>query len=422
MPSARWPAFDPGDDEVPARGGLGVDHQVLHDAHAHAARGEVPERVHVGRQVEVVVDGLGNVHDAKLAARGLRQPVGAEAVSSPPMVTSLVTPSLRSGNSSRRQPRAGIVRALIRTRRVGARGPDQPPPSRWIRETSVMEKGGVATWPSIKRWKLFMIRTTSQPRFRASIVAAEKMTVHPRGRNCCRTGSQLPTAIVPATGERQRGSYPALCWTGGQPEPGTRRARSAGDGDRGRPEMVTSSAGNAWPDEPAAGPAVMDDPDRAGRTVQQRLCHGAEQHPEHPGADRSADHDELRILSGIQQSGSRCSRDDSPDHLGTGCSGSSRYDAGELLAQAACLAEDARRVREGADRHQRNAAKCRLLQGESGGIRRVRRAVDANHDRTRSGGDALPFPRERRSPFRVRTRQPSREPSQEANRHPAMPL
>ena len=56
------------DDEVPARRGLGVDHQVLDDLDAVVARGLEAERVDVRRQVQVVVDGLGHVHDADAAA------------------------------------------------------------------------------------------------------------------------------------------------------------------------------------------------------------------------------------------------------------------------------------------------------------------------------------------------------------------
>ena len=49
------------DHEIPARGGLGVDHQVLDDLDAIVAGRLEPERVDVGRQVQVVVDGLRDV-------------------------------------------------------------------------------------------------------------------------------------------------------------------------------------------------------------------------------------------------------------------------------------------------------------------------------------------------------------------------
>ena len=55
------------DHEVPARGGLGVHHQVLHDVDADVARGLEAEGVDVGGQVEVVVDRLGHVHHADAA-------------------------------------------------------------------------------------------------------------------------------------------------------------------------------------------------------------------------------------------------------------------------------------------------------------------------------------------------------------------
>ena len=58
-------------DEIPARRRLGVDHQVLHDVDAVVPRGLEPERVHVRRQVEVVVDRLRHVDDANPAGRAL---------------------------------------------------------------------------------------------------------------------------------------------------------------------------------------------------------------------------------------------------------------------------------------------------------------------------------------------------------------
>ena len=66
------------DDEVPAPGGLRVDHQVVDDLDADGARRLVPEGPHVVRQVEIVVDGLGHVNDPQPAAGGLRQLVGRE--------------------------------------------------------------------------------------------------------------------------------------------------------------------------------------------------------------------------------------------------------------------------------------------------------------------------------------------------------
>ena len=67
------------DHEVPARGGLCVDHQVLHDLDADVARGLETEGVDVLRKVEVVVDRLRDVHDAQHSARGLRETRRAEA-------------------------------------------------------------------------------------------------------------------------------------------------------------------------------------------------------------------------------------------------------------------------------------------------------------------------------------------------------
>ena len=65
-----------GDHEVPPRRGLGVHHEVLHDVHPDVAGGLEAEGVHVGRQVEVVVDRLGDVHDLHAASRLLLEPHG----------------------------------------------------------------------------------------------------------------------------------------------------------------------------------------------------------------------------------------------------------------------------------------------------------------------------------------------------------
>ena len=56
----RLPAH--GDDEVPARRGPGIHHQVLHDVHADVTRGLEAEGVHRWGQVQVVVDGLGHMY------------------------------------------------------------------------------------------------------------------------------------------------------------------------------------------------------------------------------------------------------------------------------------------------------------------------------------------------------------------------
>jgi hypothetical protein len=48
------------------------------------------------------------------------------------------------------------------------------PPRAWILDTSVMDSGRASsTRPSMRCWKPSMIPRTSQPEFRASIVAAE---------------------------------------------------------------------------------------------------------------------------------------------------------------------------------------------------------------------------------------------------------
>ena len=62
------------DDEVPPRRRLGVDHQVLHDLDAVMPRRLVAERVDVGRQIEIVVDGLRHVDDADAPARARLEP------------------------------------------------------------------------------------------------------------------------------------------------------------------------------------------------------------------------------------------------------------------------------------------------------------------------------------------------------------
>jgi hypothetical protein len=58
-----------GDDEIPPRRRLRVDHEVLHDLDAVVTRGLEAEGVHVGRQVQIVVDRLGHVRDADAPLR-----------------------------------------------------------------------------------------------------------------------------------------------------------------------------------------------------------------------------------------------------------------------------------------------------------------------------------------------------------------
>ena len=59
------------DHEVPARRRLRVDHEVLDDLDAEVARRLEPEGVDVGRQIQVVVDGLRHVDDADAAGGAL---------------------------------------------------------------------------------------------------------------------------------------------------------------------------------------------------------------------------------------------------------------------------------------------------------------------------------------------------------------
>ncbi len=66
------------DHEVPARGGLRVDQQVLHDAGADVARGLVAEGVDALGQIEIVVDGLGHVDDFERALECLGEAHGGE--------------------------------------------------------------------------------------------------------------------------------------------------------------------------------------------------------------------------------------------------------------------------------------------------------------------------------------------------------
>jgi len=68
-------------DEVPAAGGLRIDHQVVHDLDADGARGLVTERPDVVREIEIVVDRLRHVHDPQPPAGRLRELVAVNAVS-----------------------------------------------------------------------------------------------------------------------------------------------------------------------------------------------------------------------------------------------------------------------------------------------------------------------------------------------------
>ena len=63
-PERQVPGFPPhSDHEIPARRRLRVDHQVLDNLDTVVPRRLVPERVDVGRQIQVVVDCLRYVHD-----------------------------------------------------------------------------------------------------------------------------------------------------------------------------------------------------------------------------------------------------------------------------------------------------------------------------------------------------------------------
>jgi hypothetical protein len=69
MPSEVAGLAAHGDDEIPPRRRLGVDHQVLDDLDAVMPRRLEPERVDVDGQIEIVVDRLRDVHDADPARR-----------------------------------------------------------------------------------------------------------------------------------------------------------------------------------------------------------------------------------------------------------------------------------------------------------------------------------------------------------------
>jgi hypothetical protein len=81
------------DDEIPARRGARVLHQVADDLHAVVPRGFVAERRRGTGQRQIVVNRLGHVGDLDFAVAALGTTLAENAVSSPPMVTSAVMPS-----------------------------------------------------------------------------------------------------------------------------------------------------------------------------------------------------------------------------------------------------------------------------------------------------------------------------------------
>jgi hypothetical protein len=62
------------DQQVPAPDSAGIDHQVLHNFDAHVSRGLKPEGRDAVRQVQIVINGLRHVHDAKPSGRVRCQP------------------------------------------------------------------------------------------------------------------------------------------------------------------------------------------------------------------------------------------------------------------------------------------------------------------------------------------------------------
>ncbi len=105
------------DHEVPARGGPGVDHQVLHDLDADVARGLEAEGVDVGGQVEVVVDRLRHVDDVDAALRLLRELHRRER-----RVVAADRDQLRDVQAQQRDH--GVLEVLGVLGRVGARDAD----------------------------------------------------------------------------------------------------------------------------------------------------------------------------------------------------------------------------------------------------------------------------------------------------------
>ena len=96
------------------------------------------------------------------------------AVSSPPIVTSAPIPSFRSDSRQACSRQSGSAAPSSRTVGLAREVRMIDPPWTWILDTSVMDSGRASsTRPAIRCSKPSMIPTTSQPEFRASIVAAE---------------------------------------------------------------------------------------------------------------------------------------------------------------------------------------------------------------------------------------------------------
>ena len=156
-----------GDDEVPARGRLGVDHQVLDDLDAVVARRLEPERVDVAGQVEVVVDRLRHVDDADAAAGlllELHRRVGR--------VVAADRDELRDVQAQQRDDR--VLEVLRVLRRVRAGDADVRPAAE-VDAADLARSSSGTTWsmlPCMIHSKPSRMPTTSTPSSSARIVAA----------------------------------------------------------------------------------------------------------------------------------------------------------------------------------------------------------------------------------------------------------
>ena len=162
------------DDEVPARGRLRVDHQVLDDLDADVARRLEAEGADVVRQIEIVVDRLRHVDDAERALRRLGELVGAErrVVAADRDEHADVEPHRATRAPARRC--FGLFVGFAREM------PRYEPPRKWMRLASAIVSGMTCdVSPSMIQRKPSWMPSTSTPERQARMVAAPMTLLMP---------------------------------------------------------------------------------------------------------------------------------------------------------------------------------------------------------------------------------------------------
>ncbi len=154
------------DHEVPARGRLGVHHEVADDLHADVAGGLVAEGRNAERQIEVVVDRLRHVHDVDAPGGGLfhlHRTVGGVVSADGDELVDVEPQQRRDGALEQLLSCVGLSRAV----------PSVEPPRKWMRLTcSIVKSRAWVMSPCISHLNPSSMPTTATPSRLARIVAA----------------------------------------------------------------------------------------------------------------------------------------------------------------------------------------------------------------------------------------------------------